>query len=336
MKRWSKRPVGSNWGEFGEDDQIGRLNLITPERRLAAVREVHAGITFALSLPLDYPGGALPPSFRNPPHLSSTMGGHNLALGRIFDAADAPDIGNDDMVRLSTQYSTQWDGLSHIGSRFDADDDGIAEVVYYNGYRADQDIVSCDEQGNSNARALGIDRMAVGGVQGRGVLVNFHKIYRESKALIDYDALMRVLEAQKASVEPGDFLCVYTGFGDLLLSMNKSPDVERLHSSFIDFDGHDARLLRWITDSGLAAICTDCMSIDVHPGHGCAGNPAEPLLPLHHHCLFKLGIHLGELWYFGEVAAWLDAHDRNRFLLTAPPLRLPGAVGSPVTPIATV
>jgi hypothetical protein len=27
---------------------------------------------------------------------------------------------------------------------------------------------------------------------------------------------------------------------------------------------------------------------------------------------------------------------RSRFLLTAPPLRLPGAVGSPATPVATV
>jgi hypothetical protein len=42
------------------------------------------------------------------------------------------------------------------------------------------------------------------------------------------------------------------------------------------------------------------------------------------------------LWWLGELAAWLRAHDRSRFLLTAPPLRLPGAVGSPVTPVATV
>ena len=37
-----------------------------------------------------------------------------------------------------------------------------------------------------------------------------------------------------------------------------------------------------------------------------------------------------------DLAAWLRAHERTRFLLTAQPLRMPGAVGSPVTPIATV
>ena len=67
-----------------------------------------------------------------------------------------------------------------------------------------------------------------------------------------------------------------------------------------------------------------------------AGAERHALLPLHELCLFKLGIHLAELWYFGELAPWLAAHQRNRFLLTAPPLDLPGAVGSPVTPLATV
>ena len=62
----------------------------------------------------------------------------------------------------------------------------------------------------------------------------------------------------------------------------------------------------------------------------------EALLPLHELCLFKLGIHLAELWYLRDLAQWLAAHDRSRFLLTAPPLDLPGAVGSPVTPLATV
>ena len=34
MPRWTRRPEGSNWGEFGPDDQIGRLNYITPAKVL--------------------------------------------------------------------------------------------------------------------------------------------------------------------------------------------------------------------------------------------------------------------------------------------------------------
>ena len=59
-------------------------------------------------------------------------------------------------------------------------------------------------------------------------------------------------------------------------------------------------------------------------------------LPLHDHCLFKLGSHLGELWYLTELAAGLHAHKRSRFLRIAPPLRLTGAMGVPVIPAPTV
>jgi hypothetical protein len=59
-------------------------------------------------------------------------------------------------------------------------------------------------------------------------------------------------------------------------------------------------------------------------------------MPIHEHCIFKNGIHLGEMFWLGELARWLREHQRNRFLLTAPPLRLPGAVGSPPAAVATV
>ena len=100
-------------------------------------------------------------------------------------------------------------------------------------------------------------------------------------------------------------------------------------------DGRDAKLLQWITDSGLAVADRRQLrgrgaSRD-SATHGCCAT-----LPLHEHCLFKLGIHLGEIWHLTPLAAWLRAHRRSRFLLTAPPLRLPGAVGSPATPVATV
>ena len=55
--RWKHKPPGSNWGEFGPDDQRGRMNYVTREKVLQGVAEVKEGLTFCLSLPLDYPGG---------------------------------------------------------------------------------------------------------------------------------------------------------------------------------------------------------------------------------------------------------------------------------------
>ena len=99
-------------------------------------------------------------------------------------------------------------------------------------------------------------------------------------------------------------------------------------------DGSDPALLEWITSSGIAAICADNYAVEN------LDRELEPdccsKLPLHLHCLFKLGLPLAELWYLKDLADWLHSRGRNRFLLTAPPLRLPGAIGSPVTPVATV
>src|SRR5439155_18181853 len=55
--RWKRRPPGSTWGDFGPDDQRGRLNLLTPKKVLEGIAEVKEGRAFCLSLPLDYPGG---------------------------------------------------------------------------------------------------------------------------------------------------------------------------------------------------------------------------------------------------------------------------------------
>ena len=100
-------------------------------------------------------------------------------------------------------------------------------------------------------------------------------------------------------------------------------------------DGHDRRLLAWIAESGLAALIADNNAVEERAARPAPGYQGA-LLPLHEHCLFKLGIHLGELWHLTPLADWLRTQSRCRFLLTAPPLRLPGAVGSPVTPVATV
>ena len=114
-----------------------------------------------------------------------------------------------------------------------------------------------------------------------------------------------------------------------------SPTRRAIREACCELDGGDRQLLQWITDSGLAALIADNYAVEERPGKPAPGHHG-PLLPLHEHCLFKLGIHLGELWHLTPLAEWLGARGRYRFLLTAPPLRLPGAVGSPATPVATV
>jgi kynurenine formamidase len=337
--RWKIRPDGSNWGDYGDADQIGQMNLLTPLRRLCAVKEVREGIAFTLSLPLDYPGGSeLSPS-RRPPRLQAAVrsdGRLNYEFAMSCLCADFTDVLNDDAVFLYTQYSTQWDSLAHYGCEFDADGDGFAEQVYYNGFRGGSDILG-PHDGGPQALALGIDNLATAGVQGRGVLANLRASYGDNRTVVGYDGLMHVIESQKLEIKPGDFLCLYTGFADLLFGMGKKPDASLLAKSCAALDGSDHRLLSWISDSGIVAICADNSAVEQFDAAQLQRkDKRHASLPLHEHCLFKMGIHLGELWFFRDLVNWLAQDRRSSFLLTAPPLRLPGSVGSPATPIATV
>ena len=346
--RWTHRPPGANWGDFGPDDQRGRLNLITPAKVLQGVAEVHTGLSFNRSLPLDFPGGNVLNPRRHPPVIRPTLrnGRANMNYRLARDNPDQTDVVCDDLVVMHLQYSTQWDSLAHVGQLFDADGDGLPEPRYYNGYRPDRDVVGPDDaadagvpapddkRSTSNARALGIQNMAEHGVQGRAVMIDLFAHVGEQHEQVGYDSLMRVMEADRVVVEPGDMVCLHTGFAQALLGMDRQPDAERLARFGAVLDGRDSKLLQWITDSGLAVLVADNYAVEAHPARHQAGCCAT--LPLHEHCLFKLGIHLGELWHLTPLANWLRNNQRSRFLLTAPPLRLPGAVGSPASPIATV
>ncbi len=316
--RWKQRPPGSNWGEFGPDDQRGRMNLVTREKVLQGVAEVKAGITFCLSLPLDYPGGSALNPRRSPPRLASTLRGgkQNFCFPLAAENPDFTDVVSDDLVLLTLQYSTQWDSFAHIGSRFDADGDGEREIVFYNGFRAGADVRPAP-------------------AQGRGVLVDLNRHFGRQRHAVTYDDLSKILEKDAVEIEKGDMVCLYTGFADVVLELKKNPDPKLLHGTCSGLDGRDERLLQWISDSGLACLIADNYAVEIIPTSLASPRP-HASMPLHEHCIFKNGIHLGELWYLTGLARWLREHGRNRFLLTAPPLRLPGAVGSPATPIATV
>ena len=141
--RWKRRPAGSTWGDWGPDDQLGRLNLLTPDKVLKGVAEVQEGSAFCLSLPLDYPGGTVVNPRRHPPRLIANQRNGMPYMAYPLNREDPRlvDVICDDIVEMTLQYSTQWDSLAHVGQLFDADGDGEPEIVFYNGYRAGEHII---------------------------------------------------------------------------------------------------------------------------------------------------------------------------------------------------
>jgi kynurenine formamidase len=349
-KRWKKRPENSTWGDYGPDDQLGRMNELTPEKVLQGIAEVKTGQTFCLSMPLDYPGGNILNERRHPPQIRPTLrnGKPNWLYQTGWEKPGLTDVINDDMVLLHLQYSTQWDTLAHVGAMFDADDDGKPEPVFYNGYRGGVEIAGPTEakdagdvpgtmvesKSTSAAKALGVENMAVKGIQGRAVMVDIEAHFGRDQRPIGYDDLMRIFAADGIKVLPGDLVCFRTGFDEVIFEGKKNPDKHKLHTMCAGLDGTDERLLRWVTESKVSALISDNYAVEMHNAPLKPGQCA--LLPLHQHALFKTGCNLGEIWRLSELADWLRKNNRSYFLMTAPPLRLPGAVGSPATPIATV
>ncbi len=187
----------------------------------------------------------------------------------------------------------------------------------------------------SGAHRLGIQNAAAHGIQGRGVLVDLLSPFGEDRHLVGYDDLMRVMEAQDVTVEESGHPLPLTGFTDVIMHMDGNPDGDVLARTCAVLDGRDTRLLNWIADSRISALVADNYAVEQLPAAGSRRPRRRPC-----RCTITASSSWAcrwvKLWWLSALAAHLKAAGRSRFLLTAPPLRLPRAVGSPVTPIATV
>ena len=238
-KRWERRPENSTWGDYGPDDQLGRMNELTPEKVKQGIAEVKAGKTFCLSMPLDYPGGNVLNPRRHPPQIRPSVRGDkpNWHYRTEWENPGMTDVINDDVVIMHLQYSTQWDTLAHVGALFDADGDGKPEPVFYNGYRGGIDLVGptdakdagavpgtfVEAKGTSSANALGVENMAVKCLQGRAVMIDLFAHYGRKRHAVGYDDLMRIMAADGITVEAGDFVCLRTGFDEVIFEGKKKP-----------------------------------------------------------------------------------------------------------------
>src|SRR5690606_1448270 len=159
-----------------------RMNLVTAERRLRALQEVKTGEVFVLSHPLTLPGGNVLNPNRYPPEFHPVMRGDHVYFDLDLSVIDPrlTDVGSDEAIMLYSQYSTHWDTFAHKGMLFDADGDGVAEKVSYNGYRL-VDEAGRGLHGELGARALSAATMAETGVQARGVMVDLRHHFGDER-----------------------------------------------------------------------------------------------------------------------------------------------------------
>ena len=98
-----------NWGRWGDDDELGTLNLLTDDVVRAAAGEIKNGRRLALGIPMDADG----------PQTGAIAGRDNPTHEMIM--VDTPLTGDpsnfttsDDKVVLALQAATHWDALAHV------------------------------------------------------------------------------------------------------------------------------------------------------------------------------------------------------------------------------
>jgi len=292
------------WGRWGEDDQLGTLNLIDGDAVRRGAACVRDGRRFSLAMRFDHgsPQVGLQPGRINP---LRTMVSINAP------AEGHPDgfCVSDDVVVMGLQASTHWDALAHVSYG----------GLMWNGLPAS--TVTAE----GGATSLGIDR--VRSLTSRGVLLDVARAKGadrlapgEHVTAADLDA---AAELGGLDIEPGDVVLVRTGQAQLLRDGRRSEYTKG------DQPGLTSSCPAWFKAHDVAAVATDTLALEAYP----CEDPAV-LFPVHLLDLVELGLLQGQNFDLEDLADSCADDGRYAFLLEASPIPFTGGCGAPVNPVA--
>ena len=290
-----------NWGRWGEDDEIGTLNLLTDDVVKAAAGEIKTGKRLALGIPMD----------ENGPQMGAIPGRDNPKREMIM--VDTPFTGDpdnfttsDDKLSMGVQAATHWDALAHVSY----------EGKLYNGVPSS--VIT-----ESGAAKMGIDKVRT--IVGRGVLLDVARAKGVDRVEGGYpltgDDLDAAAELGKVEVQPGDIVLIRTGH----MKWFHEGDREKYG---VPAPGPSLQTVQWFRDHDVAAVATDNITFEVYP---CEREDA--VLPVHLLHLVDMGMTQGQNWNLEELADDCADDGRYTFFLDASPMPLTHAVGSPVNPV---
>lgn len=322
LRRRRDAPPGSAWGVFGEADELGTVNRLTPERTRDAANGVRRGAVFNLDVALD--------AFDEPLVASRRLPQHTIFQRNTFHRDDFLDS-------FYLQGVTQLDGLRHMAHP----DHGP-----YNDHPP--------ERFQAGDPLLGIQRWAEHGIAGRGVLIDVAAHLAAQGQPLDpatnegvpVDVVDEAAQRQGVALGEGDILMLRFGF---------------LHHYFSELDAEGRRALHqrgpaspglaveedtvaWLWDHKVAVAAADNIALEPWPPP--EGSPFVAAVEsdpdqrsahtgmMHRALIPLLGLAIGELWSLEALAADCAADGVWDCLVTAKPLMLTGGVGSPANAMA--
>ena len=285
----------SNWGRWGDEDQLGAVNLITPEKRKQAAALVQDGVSVSLARNVEKEEAADNPR----PFVHRMLNTGDKLSGGQF---------------VSDEYTVGYHGFAHTHM------DSLTHMSYqgksYNGF----EIAEVKEDGTPHLAVTNFKT----GIFTKGILMDIPKLkgvdYLEPGTPIHPEDLAAWEKEAGFKVEPGDVVFIYTGRWKL--RDEKGPWSGK-------FAGLYASSAKWLRERDIAMIGSDAAS-DVMPS-GVEG----VRMPIHQLMLIAFGTPIFDNCDLEDLAVECRRQNRWEFLLTAAPIPVDRGTGSPLNPIAT-
>ncbi|KAH8797334.1 hypothetical protein F5884DRAFT_825566 [Xylogone sp. PMI_703] len=314
LRQKTGEPDGAAW-IWGKDDELGRLNLQTPDTVKAAVGSVITGQVIPLNLPFDKP---------SPPCYARAAFQHNVVQldKHAFD----------ETYILNPQSTSQWDGFLHFSH--------VSTGLFYNGATA------ADILGHGKSHRCGIQAWANHGIVGRGILLDYGR-YAELNDIkveyydnfkITYKDLVDVAKSQGidlrperdgGDIKPADILLIRSGFLKYDRSVSEEVRV-KIHGRPTVFGSSEGQryigveqseeVLDLLHDCYFSAVAGDQPAFEAWP--------SDKDYYLHEYLLSLWGCPIGEFWDLERLGAACADNNRWIFLLSSTPNNVSGGVGS--------
>ncbi|GAB2183343.1 cyclase family protein [Roseibium sp. LAB1] len=285
---------------WGPEDEIGTLNMMSDASRLEILQRIDAGRVYDLGVDL-FVGmpDCCSAAFGDPTYQMMML--HTPARG---DGSKELLSHSSEAISMNTHTGTHIDTLSHFG----------LHGKIWNGVGADE------AQGVRGWAKSGADKYPP--IVARGVLIDVAKAkgvdVLPASYAITVEDLKAALEEQGTMLLEGDVVLIRTG------QMSLWPDKSKL--SLFTQSGLGLEAARWLAEEQKAMVLgADNLGLESFPS-----TIAENFAPVHSYLLAQKGVSFIELLWLEDLAR----DGVHEFAFITSPLKLRGATGSPIRPIA--
>ena len=296
----------SNWGRWGDDDELGTPNLITPEKTRQALATVQEGLCVSLSRDVTWDPA---PDVPAPPVHYMIESGEGWATGdKVSNRPSAVAMDYIGMIFHGVSV-THVDSLAHF----------FWNGKTYNGKPAHMVSTSL------GATVCSVEQARNGFIT-RGVLVDVPFVrgidWVERGEGVMPDDILAAEERCGFRIEPGDVLLVRTG--QLRRRMVEGPVPREAGSTACQ-----AACLPLFRERDIAVLGSDTGN-DVSPPQ----YPGQLTNPVHQVSITAMGLWILDNANLEDVAEVCRERNRWTFMVSINPLRLQNTTGSPVNPVA--